>query len=238
MSDHDDHDPLVGAHLDTLAVRSGIHRTHEGEHSEPIFATSSYVFANAAEAAARFNRTGAGAIRDAIRRASIARIELRNRPMRREPDRDEAVRWLGPLASGADMRTALFAHPDAADLHALGVSSRPNRPGHIVEVDGVENDVGCRHGAVRGAGNLYPVGAGRVAPDARVQEREIGARRDADVAGRASLHGYVVSGLPILERPEIDVSERHMIGPHIELTRVRHVAEPDVHDVVERRLGE
>jgi O-succinylhomoserine sulfhydrylase len=54
MSNHDDQDPLVGAHLDTLAIRSGINRTHEGEHSEPIFATSSYVFDSAAQAAARF----------------------------------------------------------------------------------------------------------------------------------------------------------------------------------------
>lgn len=67
----------------------------------------------AREAAARFKGTGAGAIRDAIRRASTARIDFRNRPMRREPDHDEAIRWLGPLASGAEVRTALFAHPDA-----------------------------------------------------------------------------------------------------------------------------
>ena len=40
--------------LDTLAVRAGQRRTAEGEHSEAIFTTSSYVFANAAEAAARF----------------------------------------------------------------------------------------------------------------------------------------------------------------------------------------
>jgi O-succinylhomoserine sulfhydrylase len=38
----------------TLAIRTGHHRTSEGEHSEPIFATSSYVFASAAQAAARF----------------------------------------------------------------------------------------------------------------------------------------------------------------------------------------
>ena len=54
MSEHDDQDPLAGAHLDTLAIRSGINRTHEEEHSEPIFLTSSYVFENAAQAAARF----------------------------------------------------------------------------------------------------------------------------------------------------------------------------------------
>jgi O-succinylhomoserine sulfhydrylase len=40
--------------LDTLAIRSGHRRTHELEHSEPIFATSSFVFENAAQAAARF----------------------------------------------------------------------------------------------------------------------------------------------------------------------------------------
>ncbi len=38
----------------SLAVRGGIHRSPEGEHSEPIFTTSSYVFDSAAHAAARF----------------------------------------------------------------------------------------------------------------------------------------------------------------------------------------
>ena len=54
MSDDNRDDPLAHAQLDTLAVRAGIHRTPEGEHSEPIFATSSYVFNSAEEAAARF----------------------------------------------------------------------------------------------------------------------------------------------------------------------------------------
>ncbi len=49
-------------HLSTLAVRAGQVRTHEGEHAEPIFATSSYVFRSAAEAAARFNETEKGNI--------------------------------------------------------------------------------------------------------------------------------------------------------------------------------
>jgi O-succinylhomoserine sulfhydrylase len=40
--------------FDTLAVRSGQQRTSELEHSEAIFATSSFVFENAAQAAARF----------------------------------------------------------------------------------------------------------------------------------------------------------------------------------------
>ena len=42
------------ARLDTLAVRAGQRRSAEGEHSEALFLTSSYVFDNAAEAAARF----------------------------------------------------------------------------------------------------------------------------------------------------------------------------------------
>lgn len=41
--------------LETIAIRSGHRRTHEFEHSEPIFATSSFVFDNAAQAAARFS---------------------------------------------------------------------------------------------------------------------------------------------------------------------------------------
>ena len=54
MTDNPDDDALQGAHLDTLAVRAGIARTLEGEHAEPIFLTSSYVFDSAADAAARF----------------------------------------------------------------------------------------------------------------------------------------------------------------------------------------
>jgi O-succinylhomoserine sulfhydrylase len=48
--------------LSTLAIRAGHARTHEGEHAEPIFTTSSYVFRSAAEAAARFAETEKGNI--------------------------------------------------------------------------------------------------------------------------------------------------------------------------------
>lgn len=51
----DDIDPLAGAGLDTQAIRTGHVRTPEGEHGEPLFLTSSYVFEDAAEAAARFS---------------------------------------------------------------------------------------------------------------------------------------------------------------------------------------
>ena len=39
----------------TLAIRAGQQRTVEGEHSDPIFATSSFIFEDAATAAARFS---------------------------------------------------------------------------------------------------------------------------------------------------------------------------------------
>jgi O-succinylhomoserine sulfhydrylase len=48
--------------LSTLAIRAGHARTPEGEHAEPIFTTSSYVFRSAAEAAARFAETEKGNI--------------------------------------------------------------------------------------------------------------------------------------------------------------------------------
>jgi O-succinylhomoserine sulfhydrylase len=54
-SDHD-------YRLATLAIRAGHSRTAEGEHSEPIFPTSSFVFTSAAQAAARFSEAEPGNI--------------------------------------------------------------------------------------------------------------------------------------------------------------------------------
>ena len=76
MSNNDD-DPLVGAHIDTLAIRSGINRTHEGEHSEAIFPTSSYVFENAAEAAARFSGESAGNVYSRYTNPTVRAFEER-----------------------------------------------------------------------------------------------------------------------------------------------------------------
>ncbi|MEK6747819.1 MAG: O-succinylhomoserine sulfhydrylase [Pseudomonadota bacterium] len=63
--------------FDTLAVRHGIQRTHEGEHSEPIFATSSYVFASAAEAAARFSGESPGNIYSRFTNPTVRAFEQR-----------------------------------------------------------------------------------------------------------------------------------------------------------------
>jgi O-succinylhomoserine sulfhydrylase len=48
--------------FDTIAIRTGHRRTAELEHSEAIFATSSFVFENAAQAAARFSGAEPGNI--------------------------------------------------------------------------------------------------------------------------------------------------------------------------------
>ncbi len=45
---------------DTVAIRAGQQRTNEGEHNDPIFATSSFVFKDAREAAARFKEEEPG----------------------------------------------------------------------------------------------------------------------------------------------------------------------------------
>lgn len=54
MDDHYD--------LETLAIRAGIERSQFNEHSEALYLTSSFVFKNAAEAAARFSNQEPGNI--------------------------------------------------------------------------------------------------------------------------------------------------------------------------------
>ncbi|MEP4148200.1 MAG: O-succinylhomoserine sulfhydrylase [Halioglobus sp.] len=76
MTDQFD-DSLEGAHLDTLAIRAGISRTHEGEHAEPIFATSSYIFASAAEAAARFGGEESGNVYSRYTNPTVRTFEQR-----------------------------------------------------------------------------------------------------------------------------------------------------------------
>jgi O-succinylhomoserine sulfhydrylase len=63
--------------LDTLAVRAGQRRTPEGEHSDPIFLTSSYVFGSAAEAAARFSGEQPGNIYSRFTNPTVRTFEER-----------------------------------------------------------------------------------------------------------------------------------------------------------------
>ena len=71
MSDYDKFE------IATRAVRSGQQRTAEGEHSEAIFATSSYVFASAAQAAARFSGDQSGNIYSRFTNPTVRTFEER-----------------------------------------------------------------------------------------------------------------------------------------------------------------
>ncbi len=61
----------------TNAVRAGQSRTHEGEHSEAIFPTSSFVFSSAAEAAARFSGDESGNIYSRFTNPTVRTFEQR-----------------------------------------------------------------------------------------------------------------------------------------------------------------
>jgi O-succinylhomoserine sulfhydrylase len=63
--------------FDTRAVRAGHVRTNEGEQSEPIFATSSYTFGSAAEAAARFSGATTGNIYSRFTNPTVRVFEQR-----------------------------------------------------------------------------------------------------------------------------------------------------------------
>ena len=71
MSKYDEFD------FDTRAVRVGQRRTPEGEHSEAIFPTSSYVFGSALEAAARFSGDQPGNIYSRFTNPTVRTFEER-----------------------------------------------------------------------------------------------------------------------------------------------------------------
>lgn len=68
---------LEGVGFDTLAVRAGQNRTPEGEHSEALFLTSSYVFRTAADAAARFAGETPGNVYSRYTNPSVRAFEER-----------------------------------------------------------------------------------------------------------------------------------------------------------------
>lgn len=67
----------LGYGMQTIAVRAGHHRTDEGEHSEAIFTTSSYVYTSASDAAAHFNGTKTGNVYSRHTNPSVRTFERR-----------------------------------------------------------------------------------------------------------------------------------------------------------------
>jgi len=70
-------DKHEGYQFDTLAVRAGQHRTQEGEQSEALFLTSSYVYESAAQAAARFSGEEEGNIYSRFTNPTVRNFEQR-----------------------------------------------------------------------------------------------------------------------------------------------------------------
>jgi O-succinylhomoserine sulfhydrylase len=68
---------LDDAGIGTMAVRSGQHRTMEGEHSDAIFPTSSFVYSSAREAAARFGGEEPGNIYSRFTNPTVMAFERR-----------------------------------------------------------------------------------------------------------------------------------------------------------------
>ena len=66
-----------GLGFDTLSVRAGQTRTGEQEHNDPIFLTSSFVFANAREAAARFSGDEPGNVYSRFTNPTVRAFEHR-----------------------------------------------------------------------------------------------------------------------------------------------------------------
>ncbi len=85
----------------TRAVRAGQVRTAEGEHSEAIFPTSSYVFASAAQAAARFSGEEAGNIYSRFTNPTVRTFEERLAAL-------EGAECCVATASGMSAITATF----------------------------------------------------------------------------------------------------------------------------------
>ena len=67
----------ISKDLNTLAIRAGQERTNEMEHSDSIFATSSFVFEDASQAAARFSDSEPGNIYSRFTNPTVRAFEKR-----------------------------------------------------------------------------------------------------------------------------------------------------------------
>ena len=72
-----DDNPQDAWSLETLAIRAGHQRTFEQEHAEPIFPTSSFVYASAAEAARKFGGQEPGNVYSRFTNPTVHTFERR-----------------------------------------------------------------------------------------------------------------------------------------------------------------
>ena len=95
--------------FDTLAVRAGQRRTDEGEHSDPIYLTSSYVFSSAREAAARFGGEEEGNIYSRFTNPTVQAFERRIAALE---GAERAVATSSGMAAIMAVGIALIQHGD------------------------------------------------------------------------------------------------------------------------------
>ena len=95
--------------FDTLAVRAGQRRTNEGEHSDPIYLTSSYVFSSAREAAARFGGEEEGNIYSRFTNPTVQAFERRIAALE---GAERAVATSSGMAAIMAVGIALIQHGD------------------------------------------------------------------------------------------------------------------------------
>jgi O-succinylhomoserine sulfhydrylase len=99
----------LGLSQETLAIRAGHTRTGEQEHAEAIFPTSSYVYASAAEAAARFSGEVAGNIYSRFTNPTVRTFEERLAAM------EGAERCVGTASGMAAILSTFIALLKAGD---------------------------------------------------------------------------------------------------------------------------
>lgn len=85
--------------FDTLAVRAGQQRTHEGEHSEALFLTSSFVFESASQAAARFAHKEEGNIYSRFTNPTVRTFQQRLASLEQGEDCIATASGMGAILS-------------------------------------------------------------------------------------------------------------------------------------------
>ena len=108
------HSDFPAYHPDTLAVRAGIERTPFGEHGDAMYLTSSFVFDNAAQAAARFSGAEEGYVYARFSNPTVTAMQTRLAAM-------EGAEACRVQASGmAAMTTALLCQLQTGDHVVAG----------------------------------------------------------------------------------------------------------------------
>lgn len=136
----------------TLAVRAGQSRGEEAEHSDPIYATSSFVFASAAEAAARFMDNAPGNVYSRFTNPTVRSFAERLAAL-------EGGRWAVATATGMSaiqmVAQSLMRNGDHAIVSANVFGSTVSLFDKVLSRCGIETtfapltDVDAWRGAIR-----------------------------------------------------------------------------------------